>query len=302
LFKKITLQLENGNKILIDAPANNNTNRYIQSISLNGKQWDKNWLSHSELMKGATIRFNMAAMPNKLRGTTNTAYPYSFSIEHPEFIFQPQNYPGKDLSEIEYSKTDTITKGGFTLIFTNKEKDFNTTTYNKMKDAFFKVYPELVNKYNPNSLKSVIFIIDPSYKGVAATSEGMVRFNPTWLKEHPSDIDVVTHEVMHIVQAYPNGAGPGWITEGIADYVRSVYGIANKEGGWALPAWKESQHYTNSYRVTARFLAWIEMQYPGFVNKLDAAMRNKSYSDDIWKQATGMTLEELWKEYTKKPE
>jgi hypothetical protein len=34
---------------------------------------------------------------------------------------------------------------------------------------------------------------------------------------------------MHIVQAYPDGAGPWWITEGIADFVRFDDGIDNAE-------------------------------------------------------------------------
>jgi predicted alpha-1,2-mannosidase len=81
LFKKVTLSLENGKTVTINAPANGADNRYVQSLQMNGKAYDKNWLSHTELQKGAVLNFNMTATPNKQRGTTEDAFPYSFSTE-----------------------------------------------------------------------------------------------------------------------------------------------------------------------------------------------------------------------------
>lgn len=81
LFKKVTLQLENGNEIILNAPNNSNENRYIQNITFNGKPYSKNWLSHSELMKGAVINFEMGPEPNKSRGVKNADFPYSLSNE-----------------------------------------------------------------------------------------------------------------------------------------------------------------------------------------------------------------------------
>lgn len=81
LFKKITLRLENGNTVEIDAPQNGPDNRYIQEITFNGKKYDKNYFKYSELMKGAKIKFEMGNTPNKDRGTQESSYPYSFSSE-----------------------------------------------------------------------------------------------------------------------------------------------------------------------------------------------------------------------------
>ncbi|WP_073852195.1 GH92 family glycosyl hydrolase [Pontibacter flavimaris] len=81
LFKKATLKLENGEEIVINAPQNSNENRYIQSMRLNGKAYDKNWLSYKELMKGASMDFEMTGSPNKQRGTKEDAFPYSMSRE-----------------------------------------------------------------------------------------------------------------------------------------------------------------------------------------------------------------------------
>ena len=102
------------------------------------------------------------------------------------------------------------------------------------------------------------FIIDPGYTGVAETDSGRCRYSPRWLTDHPEDIDVVTHEVMHIVQDYHHDNDPGWLTEGIADYARYVYGVNNIKAKWALPNYTPRQSYENAYRVTARFLLWVQ--------------------------------------------
>jgi hypothetical protein len=197
---------------------------------------------------------------------------------------------------------DTISKDGYTLVFINKDGSFDKSVEQNMINTFFTVYPEEVKTYYPNSLKKVIMIIDPAYEGVAATNNGIVRVNPKWMHKHPQDIDVVTHEVMHIVQAYPHGAGPGWITEGIADYVRNEFGVNNGPGGWTLPEYSNKQSYRDAYRVTARFFTWVEKNYKkNLVKNLDAAMRNKEYTSDFWEKETGKTIDELWKAYAADP-
>lgn len=79
LFQKITLTLENGKTVHINAPANSADNRYIQELKYDGKPYQKNWLSHSKLVQGATLDFTMSAKPNTNRGVSPADYPYSFS-------------------------------------------------------------------------------------------------------------------------------------------------------------------------------------------------------------------------------
>ncbi|MDD2646066.1 MAG: GH92 family glycosyl hydrolase [Bacteroides sp.] len=81
LFDKATLYLENGNEVVITSNNNNVKNRYIESMTLNGQNHTKNYLTHKELMDGAIINFNMSDTPNKVRGTKETDLPYSFSNE-----------------------------------------------------------------------------------------------------------------------------------------------------------------------------------------------------------------------------
>ncbi|MDR2038492.1 MAG: GH92 family glycosyl hydrolase [Bacteroidales bacterium] len=81
LFKKATINLENGKKIVIDAPKNNAETRYIKGVKYNGKAYTKNWLSYESLIKGAEINFDMSVSPNKQRGIKKDDFPYSFSNE-----------------------------------------------------------------------------------------------------------------------------------------------------------------------------------------------------------------------------
>ena len=197
---------------------------------------------------------------------------------------------------------DSLTQKGYTLVFINQDPALSAVTKQRMVEAFYKVYPQEAKRFNPKTLRKVTFFVNPAYTGVAATSNGIVDYNPTWLRDHPEDIDVVTHEVMHIAQAYPNGSAPGWLTEGIADYARYVYGVNNQAGNWKLPEYKADQRYTNSYRTMARFLVWLDQHgYPKLVNQLDAAARTRTYTPDIWKQKTGKTLDELWATYAAQP-
>jgi predicted alpha-1,2-mannosidase len=81
LFKKVTLTLENGKVVTINAPKNSAENRYVTTLTVDGKPYTNTWLSHKALQKGEVINFNMSATPNKARGTKATDVPYSLSNE-----------------------------------------------------------------------------------------------------------------------------------------------------------------------------------------------------------------------------
>src|SRR5664280_2974289 len=79
LFNKATLAFGNGNKLVIDAHGNSKENIYIKDIRLNKKGLDRNYIRHSELQRGGTLQFTMTNVPDKKRGTSTGAYPYSMS-------------------------------------------------------------------------------------------------------------------------------------------------------------------------------------------------------------------------------
>ncbi len=81
LFEKMTIHLENGKKVEINASGNNSQSRYISDVRINGKASSKNYFTHTDLMKGAKIDFIMSDAPNKNRGVKQADYPYSFTNE-----------------------------------------------------------------------------------------------------------------------------------------------------------------------------------------------------------------------------
>ncbi len=81
LFKKITLQLENGNTFEINAPDNSSSNLYIKNGNLNGKEFNKNWLNHSTIINGGKLFLKMDSVPNKKRGISEQDKPFSMSLK-----------------------------------------------------------------------------------------------------------------------------------------------------------------------------------------------------------------------------
>ena len=91
LFRKITVSQDNGKKLVITAAQNNEKNRYVQAVNFNGKAVGKNWLNHFDLQNGGSLKFTMGVVPNKTRGTSPEAYPYSFSVENPSLVSQQKS-------------------------------------------------------------------------------------------------------------------------------------------------------------------------------------------------------------------
>jgi hypothetical protein len=206
------------------------------------------------------------------------------------------------LSVCNAQSTEIFKRKSYQLTFIEQDTSFSKALKEKLVQTFFTVYPELAKEYNKKTEKNVTFVIDTAYKGVAETGNATVTFSYKYMMAHPADIDVVTHEVMHIVQEYGYSAGPVWLTEGIADYARNKYGVNNAGSKWTLPAYKPTQSYENSYRITARFLVWIEKNVKSdFVKDIDASLRKHTYTENTWKEQTGKTLDELWASYSANP-
>lgn len=81
LFKRATINLENGKQVILLAESNHPKNKYIQQVTINSLPYTKNYFTHKQLMDGATIKFQISDKPNKDRGIDKSDAPYSFSKE-----------------------------------------------------------------------------------------------------------------------------------------------------------------------------------------------------------------------------
>lgn len=80
LFKEAVIHLPSGKDLTVSAPLNSDTNIYLKSVTLNGNVHNKNFFTHSELIDGAGISFEMSDTPDTIRGTGLDDLPYSFNL------------------------------------------------------------------------------------------------------------------------------------------------------------------------------------------------------------------------------
>jgi predicted alpha-1,2-mannosidase len=77
LFSAATLNLENGKSFSVKANGVSARNIYIQSAKLNGKPYDKAFITHDEIMAGGELMLEMGDTPNTSWGTQPANLPVS---------------------------------------------------------------------------------------------------------------------------------------------------------------------------------------------------------------------------------
>ncbi len=144
--------------------------------------------------------------------------------------------------------------------------------------------------------------------GTPASAAGPnVNLNARWMQSQirGEACGAVVHELVHVVQSYhsrrnrsPNGTAPGWVVEGIADYIRWFLYEPQTRGAEITARNLDAARYDASYRVSANFLNWIVKTYDKeIVAKLNSAARAGQYDEGLWKEWTGKTVQELGDEW-----
>ncbi len=142
--------------------------------------------------------------------------------------------------------------------------------------------------------REINMTLKKDYRGVAAAGGTRITGSAKFFKEHPDDVGAMIHETTHVVQHYRSRNNPGWLVEGVADYVR----FFKFEPGKIGPINTARAHYNSSYRVTAAFLAYLTEKYDKeIVLKLNKLMREGNYKEDAFKEYTGKTVQELDEEW-----
>ncbi len=148
----------------------------------------------------------------------------------------------------------------------------------------------------------------PEYRGVAATGGTRVTCATQWFNRNLEGEakGAVVHELVHVVQQYgrarrrnPDATrSPGWLVEGVADYVRWFLYEPESRGAEITERNFARARHDGSYRITANFLYWVSEQHGrDIVPKLNAAMREGRYNEDLWSDYTKKTLAELNNEW-----
>jgi hypothetical protein len=180
-------------------------------------------------------------------------------------------------------------------------KEWAETKLRPEIDKWYPIFVQCLASDGFAAPKKFAITIRPG-RGVAATGGTNVTVNTQWIEgqlkkpEWNEAVGAVIHELVHVVQQYKTRGNPGWLVEGIADYMRWFH--------FEPPAHRPKLRnpakakYTDSYRTTAGFLEYVVKNHDHeLVVKLNAAMREGRYHRDLWKEYTGMTAQELWNEY-----
>jgi hypothetical protein len=156
-----------------------------------------------------------------------------------------------------------------------------------------RAYPMINEELKSDGFKPprlVRMTLKPDYRGVAAASGDRIVGSVRFFKEHPDDFGAMVHETAHVVQHYRGGKNPGWLVEGVADYVR----FFKFEPGNLGRIDPKTARYDGSYRVTAAFLAYLVEKYDKqIVLKLNQRMRDGQYEEKVFQELTGKSLQEL---------
>jgi hypothetical protein len=144
----------------------------------------------------------------------------------------------------------------------------------------------------------------------ASAGGGRVNMNSGWFRKElkREARGSVVHELVHVVQSYgrarrtnPNATRtPGWLVEGIPDYIRWFLYEPETKGAEITERNLARAKYDASYRITGNFLNWVTQNHDKeIVRKLNAAAREGKYSEQLWKDWTGKTVQELGEQWKK---
>ena len=92
-LKKASINLENGNQFKIIANGASEKNIFIKSAKLNGEDFNRSYIYHSEIMNGGVLEFQMSSQPNKLWASLNSELPIS-SIDEDKIVSVPFVHQG----------------------------------------------------------------------------------------------------------------------------------------------------------------------------------------------------------------
>jgi hypothetical protein len=151
-----------------------------------------------------------------------------------------------------------------------------------------------------HATKNMPKLVNYSASGIA--TGGNVYLDADTFTHSPELLDsVLIHEMAHVAQGYNwfrRITIPSYWHEGIAEAM--VYKTENLSipKNRACKCSAVSPHYTSGYFCAAAFLLYLEKAYdPQLISRLNASLRNGSYSEKFFYQFTGHTLDRLWSEF-----
>ncbi len=156
-FKKAIINLPNGKQFTIDAPNNSKTNIHIENAFLNDKEYQKSFISHIEILKGSTLKFQMTASKGSTWGTDSENIPSTIINDNhitlsPVIETKSRTFMDSILVKI-FSQDNENVRINFTIdgSIPNKTSEAYQNPFFIKESASVKAV-----SYSPNGTKSVI--------------------------------------------------------------------------------------------------------------------------------------------------
>lgn len=227
--------------------------------------------------------------------------------KEPEPIKKEFSFEGKDGVTYHFTFDSTVAP------------DLTEWMDSKLKPVVKEWYPKLVEMLPSEGYSAptnvTIKFSDKMGGTPAAAGGGTISCNAKWFRGelNREALGAVVHEMVHVVQNYgwgrrnnPDAARtrtPGWIVEGIPDYIRWFLYEPQTHGADITARNLSRAKYDANYRITGNFIDWTVRKYDkDLVRKLNAAARTGKYNEALWKDYTGKTVQELGDEWRKEHE
>jgi len=176
---------------------------------------------------------------------------------------------------------------------------FSKTVSKLCEVNYPKIKKILISKsdpFEPPKRIQIVFKNNQADPGQALGST--ISLSSDWFTKYPKDLGAIVHEMAHVVQSYPPeqpAKQPFWLREGIADYIRYELGYQNE---WSYPhCGPGSEHYTSGYWCSAAFLTYLVKKHDkDLVRKLNRSLRTNVYSETLFQESTGQSLQQLWQQ------
>jgi len=248
--------------------------------------------------------------------TTESADPFgnTFYTEIDVIDGSAKEPADKKTSESSQPSKEVIEADGFEItIDTSETPGLIDWAHKELAPMAREWYPKIVKLLPSEGFeapKSFSIIFSKDMRGVAATGGTRIRCAGEWFSRNLKGeaVGAVFHEMVHVVQQYGRARranpdaprGPGWLTEGIADYIRWFIYEPQSDGAEITRRNISRARFDASYRITANFLNWVTLTYAkDLVRSLNAAIREGKYTEELWKDFTGHALQELGDEWKK---
>lgn len=223
IMDEAVINLDSGKKLIIKTKNNSPQNKFVQSISWNGKKWDMNQIHHATIMEGGELVFTMGAEPSKEKRSVsnsaldkNTLLSFDFT---PSPFFISENRIFDDTMSVSIGHHPSLHKENVVIEYRFSSDTSKIMTYSK---------PLLLDKTTSIEARRVNYI---GPQVIGATPSVSVNLSP-WVKADYIKRDKTVS--LKLSSEYSNqyaASGPNTLIDGV--HGGNEFRTGDYQGYWA---------------------------------------------------------------------